>query len=234
MTDAHLPVRIAPSLLAADFTRLGEEVAAIEAGGADIIHFDVMDGHFAPQITFGPGVLKALARTAQHPLDAHLMVAPADPHISQFLEAGAAMISVHPESGPHVHRTLMAIRRGGAKAGLVLNPGTPVTVVEPVLDVLDFVLIMTVNPGFGGQPFIDHQLRKIAEVRSILDRHECHHVPIEVDGGITATTIGACAAAGASIFVAGTAVFNHEADHYAKAIAHLRHAAQSGRGARAA
>jgi ribulose-phosphate 3-epimerase len=218
-------VRIAPSILSADFARLGEEVAAVTRAGADFIHIDVMDGHFVPNLTIGPVVVKALRPHSNLPFDCHLMIAPADPYIAGFAEAGADIISIHPESGPHPHRTLQLIRSLGKKAGYVLNPGTPVEVLDPVLDLVDLVLVMTVNPGFGGQSFIASQLPKIAAVRKRILAAK-RDIMLEVDGGINPETARAAIAAGADVLVAGTAVFGQakgkgSAD-YAGPIARLR------------
>ena len=213
---------IAPSLLAADFARLGAEAAAVERAGADWLHLDVMDGHFVPNISFGPVVVKALRPLTRLPLDVHLMIAPADPYIAAFAEAGADHISVHPEAGPHLHRTLQMIRALGKKAGVVLNPATPVEAVENVLDLIDLVMVMTVNPGFGGQAFIASQLGKIARLRRIIS-DSGFDIVLQVDGGVTAATAGAVLAAGADCLIAGTAVFG--APDYAAAIAGLRAAA---------
>jgi ribulose-phosphate 3-epimerase len=210
---------ITPSLLAADFARLGEEVAAIEAAGADWLHLDIMDGHFVPNISFGPAVVKALRRHAQLPFDVHLMIAPADPFLAAFAEAGAGWISLHPEAGPHLHRSLQTIRALGCKAGVVLNPGTPAAAVAPVLDLLDLVLVMTVNPGFGGQSFLHSQLPKISELRRMIDGSG-RDIRLQIDGGVTAETAPLCLRAGADTLVAGTAVFGKP--DYAAAIAALR------------
>lgn len=200
------PVLIAPSLLAADFSRLGEEARAIEAAGADWLHLDVMDGHFVPNISFGPAVLRAVRPYAALPFDVHLMIAPADPYIAAFAEAGADRITVHAEAGPHLHRSLQLIRSLGKAAGVAINPGTPAAAVAPVLDLVDTVLVMTVNPGFGGQKFIAWQLDKLIELRTMLDQVD-RDIALEVDGGIDAETAADCAAAGATVLVAGTAVF---------------------------
>ena len=210
---------IAPSLLAADFARLGEEAAAVERAGADWLHLDVMDGHFVPNISFGPIVVKALRPRTRLPLDVHLMIAPADPYIAAFAEAGADHISVHPEAGPHLHRTLQSIRALGKKAGVVLNPATPVAAVAEVLDLTDLIMVMTVNPGFGGQAFINSQLAKIAVLRDLIS-NSGRDITLQVDGGITPATAGAVLAAGADCLIAGTAVFG--APDYAAAVAALR------------
>jgi ribulose-phosphate 3-epimerase len=213
------PLIIAPSLLAADFARLGEEVAAIEAAGADWLHLDIMDGHFVPNISFGPAVVKALRKHSRMPFDVHLMIAPADPYLAAFAEAGADLISLHPEAGPHLHRSLQTIRALGKKAGVVLNPGTPASVIAPVMDLLDLVLVMTVNPGFGGQSFLNSQLPKIAEIRRMIDASG-RDIHLQIDGGVTAETAPLCVQAGADTLVAGTAVFGKP--DYAAAIAALR------------
>ena len=210
---------VAPSLLAADFTRLGEEVAAIERAGADWLHLDIMDGHFVPNISFGPGVLKALRPHTKLPFDVHLMIAPADPYLAAFADAGADHILIHPEAGPHPHRSLQAIQGFGKKAGLVLNPGTPVAHAAPVLDLLDIILVMSVNPGFGGQKFLHSQLARIAELRCLIDQQD-RPIRLEVDGGIDPHTAPLCIEAGADSFVAGTAVFG--APDYAAAISAIR------------
>jgi len=210
---------IAPSLLAADFARLGEEARAVEAAGADWLHLDVMDGHFVPNITFGPLVVKALRPHTSLPLDVHLMIAPADPYLDAFAEAGADHISIHPEAGPHLHRSLQRIRALGKKAGVVLNPATPVESVLWVLDLVDIVMVMTVNPGFGGQAFIESQLPKIAALRRAIDAAGLS-IHLQIDGGVTPLTAPRLLAAGADTLVAGTAVFGKP--DYAAAIADLR------------
>jgi len=217
MANAH--VRIAPSLLAADFARLGEEVRTVEAAGADWLHLDIMDGHFVPNISFGPVVVQALRRHCGLPFDVHLMIAPADPYLEAFAKAGADLISVHPEAGPHLHRTLQTIRSLGKRAGVVLNPATPVSAVEHVLDLCDLILVMSVNPGFGGQSFLESQLPKIATLRRMIAASG-REIALQVDGGITAATAPRCIAAGADVLVAGTAVFG--APDYAQAIVALR------------
>ena len=213
-------VLIAPSLLAADFTRLGEEAAAAEAGGADWLHLDVMDGHFVPNISFGPLVVKALRPHSALPFDVHLMIAPVDAYIPAFAAAGADHIIVHAEAGPHLHRTLQLIRSLGKRAGVALNPGTPADAVEPVLDSIDLILVMTVNPGFGGQTFLDAPLAKLQRLRWMVGERP---VALEVDGGITADTAPRAVAAGAGVLVAGTSVFG--AADRAQAIRALREAA---------
>ncbi len=202
-----MSVLIAPSILSADFAALGEAVAAIERGGADLIHVDVMDGHFVPNITIGPPVVRSLKRVATVPLDVHLMITDPDRYIEAFVEAGAAMVSVHVEVLPHLHRTVHAIKALGAKAGVVINPATPVAALEEIAADVDFVLVMSVNPGFGGQSFIPGSERKVAAVRALLDRAG-NRSPVEIDGGIDAGNIGRVVAAGARIIVAGSAVFH--------------------------
>lgn len=212
---------IAPSILSADFARLGEEVRAIDAAGADWIHIDVMDGHFVPNLTIGPGVVKALRPHSARPFDVHLMISPVDPFLDAFAEAGADIITVHPEAGPHLHRTVQRIKGLGKKAGVSLNPATPAKVLDYVLEELDLVLVMSVNPGFGGQKFIPGQLKKIEAVANRVAKQGLD-VQLEVDGGIDADTARQAVDAGATVLVAGTAAFRGGPDHYASNIRSLR------------
>jgi len=215
------PIRIAPSILSADFARLGEEVRAVTAGDADFIHIDVMDGHFVPNLTIGPTVVKALRPYSNLPFDVHLMVTPVDRYIAEFADAGADIMTVHPEAGPHLHRTIQLIKSLGKKAGVALNPATPVEAVDFVLDLVDLVLVMSVNPGFGGQSFLASQLDKIRALRKRID-YQGRTIDLEVDGGINLETARAAVAAGADLLVAGTAVFAGGATHYTDNIRRLR------------
>ena len=218
-------LRIAPSILSADFARLGEELRAVTAAGADYIHVDVMDGHFVPNLTIGPVVVKALRPHSALPFDVHLMIAPVDPYIPDFAKAGADIITVHAEAGPHLHRSLQLVKHQGKKAGVSLNPATPISAIEHVWDDIDLVLVMSVNPGFGGQSFIPSQLEKIAELRRHIDRTG-RPIELEVDGGINAETAPQVVAAGADVLVAGTATFTGGSAAYAENIRRLRQPAR--------
>ncbi|WP_174275331.1 ribulose-phosphate 3-epimerase [Sphingomonas bacterium] len=215
------PVRIAPSILSADFSKLGAEIEAVDAAGADWIHVDVMDGHYVPNITIGPVVVKGLRPHTPKPFDVHLMISPIDVFLDAFAEAGADTLTVHPEAGPHIHRTVQRIKGLGKRAGVALNPGTPAKMLDYLIDDIDLVLVMSVNPGFGGQRFIDSQLRKIESVRKMIDRTG-RAIDLEVDGGIDSETAPRAIAAGADALVAGTATFKGGPDHYAANIAALR------------
>jgi ribulose-phosphate 3-epimerase len=220
------PILIAPSILAADFACLGEEIIAADLAGADAIHIDVLDGHFAPNISFGPVVMASIRKVTKKPFDVHLMIAPVDPYLEAHAKAGANLITVHTEAGPHLHRSLMAVRALGCRVGVAINPGTHESALAPVIDLVDQILVMTVNPGFGGQSFISSTLPKIAAVKAMIGARD---IDLQVDGGINTETIGKAAAAGANVFVVGSAIFTGKRTDYAGHISAFRNAALAAR-----
>jgi ribulose-phosphate 3-epimerase len=222
-----LPLKICPSILAADFSKLGEEVRAVMQAGADVIHVDIMDGHFVPNISFGPSIMQSIRHVTDAPFDVHLMISPVDPYIEAFAKAGADIMTVHAEAGPHLHRSLQMVKSLGKKAGVVINPGTHINALAPVLDLVDLVLLMSVNPGFGGQKFLHSTLDKIRDVSMMLQGRD---IVLEVDGGIDASNAGDIVAAGANWLVAGSSVFKGGATAYAANIAAIRDAGLAARG----
>jgi len=221
------PIKILPSILSADFSRLGDDVRAVMQAGGDCVHVDIMDGHFVPNITFGPDVMKSIRHVTDKPFDVHLMISPVDLYLKNFADAGADVLTIHAEAGPHVHRSLQTIRALGKKAGIAINPGTPESLIEPVLDDVDLFLAMSVNPGFGGQKFIAPVLDKVRRIRAMVADRD---IDIEVDGGVTPETAGECVRAGINWLVAGSAIFKGGAPAYAANIAAIRQAAEAARG----